>query len=178
MNYKNDDARAPFPALRQINDVLPSRCILATGNTANTRNFATKEAGVGYMPDTKRACTHFLTYVNAFNNGPLRDQQPIREPPPGFHWSLVENAARRIPFENQLSGVGILHDGYIIDRRPISENWLLVRGMASFTGCSLISSFTSVFNVSMSSEWFDITCLFKIIRSHNRYYEESLKIRF
>lgn len=37
------------------------------------------------MPDTKRACTHFLNYVNAFNNGPLRDQQAIRETRhPGF----------------------------------------------------------------------------------------------
>lgn len=83
-------------------DVLPLRCILATG-TRQTRE-TPRRRRIGYMPDTKRTCTHFLNYVNAFNNGPLRDQEAIREPPPGFHWSLVENAARRVPFENQLNG--------------------------------------------------------------------------
>lgn len=56
------------------------------------------------MPDTKRTRTRFLNYVNAFNNGLLRDQTAITSPPPGFHWSLVENAARRVPFENRSDG--------------------------------------------------------------------------
>ena len=82
-NYKNDDARAPFPALRQITTYFRWGAFGARGDGYS------KRPRRRYMPDTKRTRQLFLNYVNAFTMAP-RDQgtivaeAPCRIAPPAF----------------------------------------------------------------------------------------------
>lgn len=109
-------------------DVLPLRCILVPRRRGTRENATTNGRRtttiVDDMPDTKRTRTRFLNYVNAFNNGLLRDQTAITSPPPGFHWSLVENAARRVPFENRSDGglAAVVTDPPALSRNRFSSS--------------------------------------------------------
>ena len=100
------------------------------------------------MPDTKRTRTRFLNYVNAFNNGLLRDQTAITSPPPGFHWSLVENAARRVPFENRSGGglAAVVTDPPAFSRNRFSSSR---NHFYETKGCSLASSHDRLIFVTM-----------------------------